>query len=90
MGVNCGGRSLARVRPRVANVAHSILCHVDDGGGVGGRPGGRPDWVSIPLWTNNTPVSVISSTGGIQHIRHTYGERRKENAHVEAAELIKH
>ena len=72
MGVNCGGRCLARVRPRVANVAHSILCHVDD---VGGRPGGGPDWVSIPLWTNNTPVSVISSTGGIQHIHHTYGEK---------------
>lgn len=40
MGVNCGGRSLARVRPRVANVAHSILCHVDDGGGWGGDQAG--------------------------------------------------
>lgn len=36
MGVNCGGA--ARVRLRAANVAHSTLCHVDDGGVTGGGP----------------------------------------------------
>ena len=40
----------------VTNMAHSTLCHVDDGG---------VDCVSIPLWTNNRPgyTSIIRSVG---------------------------
>lgn len=48
----------------VTILAHSTLCHVDDGGvGCGGS-----DWVSIPLKTNNHSGCAITSNRSVQHI----------------------
>lgn len=64
MGVNYTG--VVRARLRAANVDHSTLCHVDDGGDRRG-----PESVSIPLWTDSISFSVIGSSRGIQQICHT-------------------
>lgn len=64
MGVNYTG--VVRARLHAANVDHSTLCHVDDGGDRRG-----PESVSIPLWTDSISFSVIGSSRSIQQICHT-------------------
>lgn len=64
MGVNYTG--VVRARLHAANVDHSTLCHVDDGGDRRG-----PESVSIPLWTDSISFSVIGGSRGIQQICHT-------------------
>lgn len=80
MGVNYTG--VVRARLHAANVDHSTLCHVDDGGDRRG-----PESVSIPLWTDSISFSVIGGSRGIQQICHT--QTRKGGDTTESEKLPK-
>lgn len=72
MGVNC--RGAARVRLRVANVAHSTLCHVDDREGVTG--GALTECQSH--FGQTTLLSVRSLAPGASNTSIIHTERGKE------------
>lgn len=68
MDVNCRGTGMC-VWLHVTNVALSTLCHVYERGG--------PDWLSVSLWTNNPPVTVITSTHPTRSSYHTWAGRKQ-------------